>query len=250
MYYGALLQPWNNEGIVIRNEVPLDTHKMVLFAGGTGSGKTQSIITQLGLLIKEGVRDITLCDFKGIDFQFLNGYRKYYSGDFAFDGIMAFYEEFTQARHGGTVDKQHHILIVDEYPSLLTYFQTKDKADRTKRANDIMSAISEMLMLGRGLNYGVWISCQRASSSWFENGSRDNFQVICALGRLSKEQRQMLFSGEDFDANIRIYGPGTGLCLADGRELVEVQFPLISDLANWKEHIRQELMTSGELSTV
>ena len=246
MYYGALLQPWNNEGIVIRNEVPLDTHKMVLFVGGTGSGKTQSLITQLGLLIKEGVKDITVCDFKGIDFNFLDGYGKYHSGDSAYDGIIAFYKQFTQARQSGIFDGEHHILIVDEYPSLLTYLQSKDKAEKTKKANDIMSAVSEMLMLGRGLNYGVWISCQRADSSWFANGARDNFQVVCALGRLSKEQRQMLFSGEEFDTNDRVYGPGTGICLADGRELVEVQFPLVSDLDDWKEHIRQELVTSCE----
>ena len=72
MYYGALMKPWNEEGIVIRNDVSLNTHKMVLFVGGTGSGKTQSLITQLGLLIREGVKDITICDFKGIDFKFLN----------------------------------------------------------------------------------------------------------------------------------------------------------------------------------
>ena len=67
--------------------------------------------------------------------------------------------------------------------------------------------------------------------------------IVCALGRLSKEQRQMVFSGEDIPTDT-VYGPGEGLILADGKELVEVKFPLISDLDEWKKHIRQTLLSS------
>lgn len=64
-----------------------------------------------------------------------------------------------------------------------------DKQNKEKRAADVMNAVSEILMLGRGLHYGIWIVTQRADAALFANGSRDNFMCILALGRLSKEQK-------------------------------------------------------------
>ena len=178
----------------------------------------------------------------------MQGYKHYYAGDSAYDGIMNYYVDFTKERQEGMNHKQH-LLVVDEYPSLINFLQTHDRIDKTKKANDVMAAVAEILMLGRGIGFGIWIVTQVASATLFANGARDNFQVVCALGRLSKEQKQMLFSGEDIPTDT-LYGPGEGLLLADGKELMEVKFPMITDLDGWKEHIMQVLISSDELIEV
>lgn len=243
MKYGFLFRPWQEEGVAIPIRLELNSHPHMLLTGSSGSGKSYALTYLLGMLVKEEAIDITFCDFKNSeDFQFLTGYQGYYFGDATYDGIMHYYNNFSTARQEGTLGKRH-ILIVDEYPAFISYLSTRDKLEKTKRVIDIQSAIAEMLMLGRGIGYGVWITTQVASASLFSNGSRDNFMIVCALGRLSKEQRLMIFSGEDVPTDT-IYQKGEGLLLADGKGLDEVKFPMISDLDDWKSNIRQILTSS------
>ncbi len=243
MKYGYLLQAWIDEGVPIPIVLDFDTHIHLLLTGSSGSGKSYALTYLLGMLLKDGTTNIRFCDFKNSDdFRFLAGYGRYYFSDLVYDGIMAFYSEFCIARQEG-ISNKHQLLIIDEYPALISYLATRDKQDKTKRALEVQYAISEILMLGRGIGFGVWLTTQRADASLFANGARDNFMIVCALGRLSKEQRQMVFSGEDIPTDT-VYGPGEGLILADGKELVEVKFPMITDLDGWKEHIRQTLISS------
>lgn len=249
MKYGYLLRAWIEEGVPIPVVLDFGTHMHLLLTGSSGSGKSYALIYLLGMLIKDGVTKIRFCDFKNSeDFKFLSAYGRYYYGDCVYDGIMAFYNDFCTARQKG-ISEEQRLLVIDEYPAFISYLTTRDKQEKTKRAVEVQSAIAEILMLGRGIGFGVWITTQRADASLFANGSRDNFMVICALGRLSREQRQMIFSGEDIPTDT-IYGPGEGLLLADGKELVEVKFPMISDFDNWKEHIRQALISSDETTEV
>lgn len=246
MKYGYLLNAWIEEGVPIPIVLDFGTHMHMLLTGSSGSGKSYALTYLLGMLAKDGTTKIRFCDFKNSeDFKFLSAYGRYYYGDCVYDGIMAFYADFCTARQKG-ISKERHLLIVDEYPAFISYLTMRDKQEKTKRAAEVQSVISEVLMLGRGLGFGVWITTQRADATLFaNNGSRDNFMVICALGRLSKEQRQMVFSGEEIPTDT-VYGPGEGLLLADGMELVEVKFPLISDIDEWKAHIRQTLVSSDE----
>lgn len=48
-------------------------------------------------------------------------------------------------------------------------------------------------MLGRSFNVHLIMALQRADSSYFINGARDNFPIRIGLGRLSDESRRMLF---------------------------------------------------------
>ena len=245
MKYGYLLRQWAEEGLAISIRIDLSTHPHMLLTGSSGSGKSYALIYLLGMLAKDGTIKIRFCDFKNSeDFKFLSAYGRYYYGDCVYDGIMTFYKDFCTARKEGILGRRH-LLIVDEYPALISYLTMRDKEGKTKRAVEVQSAIAEILMLGRGLGFGVWINTQRADSYLFEHGSRDNFMVICGLGRLSKEQRQMLFSSEEIPTDT-IYDKGEGLLLADGKELVEVKFPLISDIDEWKAHIRQSLISLDE----
>lgn len=243
--FGYDLEIYRNEQIRVPYRLNFNDYTQLLLTGGTGTGKSYALLYLVGSIIANNPNiSIYICDFKNSeDFLFLNGYQYYYAGDFVYNGIMNYYEEFTKARQSGESNIRH-LLIVDEYPALINYLQTKDKIDKSKKANEVMSAIAEILMLGRGIKFGCLITTQRADSSLFANGARDNFQVVCALGRLSKEQKQMLFSGEEIEDNY-IFGKGEGILLADGKPLKYVKFPMI-DIAEFKENIRKILMGNSD----
>lgn len=103
-----------------------------------------------------------------------------------------------------------------------------------------MGAVAEILMLGRGISYGIWIVTQRADATLFANGARDNFMVVLGLGRMSKEQKGMIFSGEELPD--KIYRQGEGCFLADGHPLYEMAYPRIRNMVDWKKHIKEILM--------
>ncbi|MCH5263405.1 MAG: hypothetical protein J1F42_10860 [Lachnospiraceae bacterium] len=219
----------------------INTHCHALLTGGSNSGKSYTLLNLVGNLLQSNPQIIlTLCDFKNSeDFGFLKGYPNYYSGNGCYQGIMNYYESFCNARIQGE-NGVRHLLIVDEYPAMINYLTAKDKQDKTKKTGDILGAVAEILMLGRGIKYGVWIVTQRADASLFTNGARDNFMIVLGLGRMSKEQKSMLFSGEDVPE--KVYRQGEGCLLADGNPLYEVTFPRISNIIDWKKHIKEILM--------
>lgn len=240
--FGYFLDMWNKYQKKIPVILDLSTHIHALISGKSGSGKSTTILFLIGKLMQMN-EDIVLyiLDFKNSeDFQFLNGYKYFYRGNNCIDGLREYYKSFSEAREKGINDKRH-ILIVDEYPSCVNYFSMQDKLNKTKYSNEIQGIISELLMLGRGLNYGVWIIVQRPDSSLFNSGSRDNFMINLALGSLSKEHRTMIFNGEDIDNN-RIYSKGEGILLADGYPLFYVKFPLIENVQAWKNNILKALI--------
>ena len=236
MRYGYDMGIFTETGLKIPIQLDLSEHCNLLLTGCSGSGKSYALLYLLGSVLKSNEDiEIFFCDFKNsYDFSFLEDYPHYYSGDNCYDGITEYYRVFCSARQQREFTKKH-LLICDEYPSLVNYLQGKDKANKTKYASDVLSAISELLCLGRGIQYYTWIVTQRADNSLFANGARDNFMVVIGLGRLSKEQKGMLFSGEELPE--RIYKKGEGILLADGYPLREVKFPFIRNIDDWKKHI-------------
>lgn len=219
----------------------INTYKHALITGSTGAGKSETLLNLVGNLLQSNPQTVvTLCDFKASDtFDFAEGYHNYFCGDNAYRGVMSYYSNFCSAR----IQKKNnvsHLLIVDEYPAMINYFTTKDKQNKTKQAGDILAAVSEILMLGRGIKYGVWLVTQRPDAYMFSNGARENFQIVLGLGRLRKEQVSMIFSGEEIPD--KIYRPGEGCLLADGHPLYEITFPRIRNTVDWKKHIKEILM--------
>lgn len=244
MNWGYDLEIYADTGLKIPIRHSIQTHCHALITGSSGSGKSYALLYLLGQLLKfEPDTEIYFCDFKNSeDFAFLSGLPHFYSGNDCYRGIMEFYQSFTDARITGE-NRSRHVLICDEYPAFVNYLQMQDKANKTKYANDILGAVSEVLMLGRGIEYGIWIVTQRADSSLFSNGTRDNFMLIVALGRLSKEQKAMLFSGENIPDSI--HKQGEGLLLADGSPLCSVKYPRIINTEDWKKHILSAIRRCG-----
>ena len=236
MIYGYNMGIFNDTGLKIPIQLDLSEHCNLLLTGCSGSGKSYALLYLLGSVLKSNEDiEIFFCDFKNsYDFSFLEDYPHYYSGDNCYDGITEYYRVFCSARQQREFTKKH-LLICDEYPALVNYLQGQDKLNKTKYASEVLSAISELLCLGRGIQFYTWIVTQRADNSLFANGARDNFMIVIGLGRLSKEQKGMLFSGEELPE--RIYKKGEGILLADGYPLREVKFPFIKNIDDWKKHI-------------
>lgn len=226
----------DSDALRIPIQLDLGTHCNLLLTGCSGSGKSYALLYLLGNVLKAYKNvEIYFCDFKNsFDFAFLEGYQHYYAGNDCYNGIIQYYKSFCESREKRDFSRKH-LLICDEYPALVNYLQGQDKLNKTKYASEVLSAISELLCLGRGINFYTWIVTQRADNTLFANGSRDNFMVIIGLGRLSKEQKGMVFSGEEVPDTI--YQKGEGVLLADGHPLLEVKFPLIKNVDDWKRHI-------------
>lgn len=243
MTFGYELEAFSRYGLAIPVKLGLASHCHALITGSSGSGKSQALLFLIGKLLQAlpGI-SIYLCDFKNSeDFSFLEGYAHYYAGQDCYAGVMDYYQEFSQVRTDRALQgRTRHVLIFDEYPAFISYMQMKDKADKTKLANDILGAVAETLMLGRGIGFGCWIVTQRADSALFSNGARDNFMAVLAFGNLSKEQKGMVFPGQEMPE--RTFQAGEGTLLADGKEITAVKFPLIEDAAGWKRHVRGILM--------
>ena len=227
----------------------ITTYCHALLTGSSGSGKSYALLFLIGNLLKDTESiDFYFLDFKNSDdFKFLQGYPKYYVGSDCYTGVMKYYEQFSSDRETGH-NKKRHILIFDEMPAFLNYQSTLDKANKTKKANDVLSAISEILMLGRGIGYGLWCVVQRPDSTFFQNGARENFMLVCGLGRISREQKAMIFTGEDLPD--KVYQKGEGVLLADGYPLIEVKFPKIANVVDWKKHIKEILLNHQEKNKV
>lgn len=237
MIFGYFKQYHKEYGLAIPIELGIATYPHVLITGASGSGKSTALLFLLGKLLQADSNIILyFCDFKkSQEFAFLNNEHPFYfAGNDCYKGVMQYYNAFSTARESSQ-DSHRYILIFDEYPAFINYLQMKDKTEKTKHANEVLNAISEILMLGRGIKFGVWIVTQRPDSTLFANGARDNFMVIIGLGKLSREQKGMIFAGEDLPDTIM--GCGEGILLADGKEITEVKYPMITEIADWQHHI-------------
>lgn len=242
--WGYDLEIYYDTGLKIPICLSTATYCHALITGASGTGKSMALLFLLGMVLK-AESDITIffCDFKNSeDFAFMSGYEHYYAGNSCYDGIMEYYDIFTKTREEGHPSRRF-LLICDEYPAFINYLQGQDKANKTKRASDILNVISEILMLGRGIKFGVCLVTQRADANLFSNGSRDNFMVVVGLGRMSKEQKSMLFAGEEIPD--RIFHKGEGIILSDGHPLRLIKFPLLSDSSDWCSRINLAIRRSG-----
>lgn len=101
--------------------------------------------------------------------------------------------------------------------------------------------VANMLFMGRSLGIRLLIGVQRADAEHFKAGARDQFRAILALGNLSKEQRQMLFSDYKDKMDGRNNGLGEGYLLIDGKGIEKVKVAPIKDIELLNASIRQAM---------
>lgn len=202
-------------------DITINCHWLIV--GGSGSGKSMLLLYLMNSLLNLPI-SVYIADFKGSgDFSIINTI--YAEMERCIDLVEDFYNKFLEIKQGHTGERI--MLIFDEYASFLVYLEGIDK----KKATDIKSKIAEILMQGRSLPGGgsawFWCVCQRADSTYFSHGARDNYMVSIGLGRLSKESKSMLFPGEDFPED---YAPETakGVILVDGEPLRVFKVPKVN----------------------
>jgi hypothetical protein len=228
MILGYSLVDWEEYGIktAIHTDICKNPHSLI--TGKSGSGKSQSFLWYAYHILQEQESILYLADFKaGKEYAPLKGCPAYSCADNAVSMIYDYYKLYTEMRQHQNPEIGHVTLVIEEWFGLLGYIESIDK----KQKNDLMAKVGEILALGRGIGngIGIFLLVQRADSSNFSAGSREQFQNLLCFGRLSREQRLMLFAGEDLD-NTRNYKTGQGIALIDGQEgATEIIVPWIPE---------------------
>lgn len=221
MILGYSLSDWVEYGIKTPINTNLIKNPSCLIAGKSGSGKSRTFLWYTYGILKNRESLMYLTDFKaGREYTNLRKCSSYSYADSAIVMIRNYYDLYCNMRKTDSLNFPHITLAIEEWFGLLTYLETIDK----KLKAEIMSKVGEILALGRGIGNGIGIILliQRADSNNFASGSgsREQFQNICCFGRISKEQKGMLFSGEDIDMN-KNYPAGQGLAMIDGQGSVQ-----------------------------
>lgn len=202
-----------------------------IVVGGSGSGKSTSVLYWLWKMVKSNDVELTIVDFKAShELAGIAVPERFAEAENSYSMIKSFYDDtFLSIPEGG--DGRTHILLIDEVAGLLTHL-SMSKEGKSK-ADEIRSIMSSILMLGRSRKCFLWLVMQRYSASIFpaSSGAADNFHVCVGLGRLTVEGRKGLFAGEYLDnkgeENLQ-FGQGRGIVLIAGQPLKALVIPAVS----------------------
>lgn len=205
----------------------------LLMMGATGSGKTYGVKVILGHIARYApTARLVVCDFKGDDdFAFLQGKENYFRFDTCSKGLQKLCDILKARQQGQDTSREFTALMFDEWASYLNSISDKKQCEAEKQK------LANLLMLGRSFNIHVIVSQQRADAQYF-NTARENFNIVCALGNLSQEARQMFFS--DFKDKIELRNSrGNGYMLVNGMNFTRVVVPTVRNMDRLHGLIRQ-----------
>ncbi|MCL1822613.1 MAG: DUF87 domain-containing protein [Oscillospiraceae bacterium] len=221
-----LLERGEKSKIMLNLSRSQNTH--LLCIGQSGSGKSYSLISYLSKLsLAEPQGEILFADFKG-EFEWLSGCPRYFPYKNAYNAVEIAYNMLSARLSGDDVSENPLTFIFDEYVSAILSQTAEDK----KAAALTMSKISEILLMGRACGRAsvrFWCFTQRCDSLVFPVGSREQFGgAVIALGMVSKEAKQMMFSDFTEDFKGRILGRGEGRVILNGSTLRHVKIGQIN----------------------
>lgn len=201
-----------------------------LVVGPSGTGKTifsASLAARIALHAPDS--KIWIASYKDDDFfQFchsVEGARYRYFND-SVEAIREFYTVL-EARLGGDPDRSFRLLWVDELAAMVTGLPRAEAAF----ARD---AVASILQTGRSLNCQLLVSIQRADSTYFNNGARENFGNVVFLGSSITKEAAAMF-GVDRSTLPAIRGrAGYYIVNGNSEEVRPIQCPIIKVPAKLK----------------
>ncbi len=208
-------------GVLVPVLIPLHNHISWLVCGSSGSGKSILALYILNQLQKYAT-DIFIADFKNTrDYESITS--NYGIGADCVTLFQKYYERYQAIKLGE--EKGRIWFVWDEMAGNLLWLESQDK----KLVQDIKSKMGEVLMMGRELigkggergSAGIISILQRPDSSYYSNGSRENYHVKLLLGASSIESRKMMgFLSDEIPKDFKA-GVGKGLIMTD-----EKPFPI------------------------
>lgn len=210
-----------SKGFVLPIKIDFAKAPHLLLSAPSGAGKTYAlkfILKQLSA--NNGI--VYLCDYKGIDFINMQGCERYFKHQEVSKGLELVFNILQERMKKPKSENQPCYLVFDEYGGFLSSISNKQLKQQC------MEQLSAILMLGRGAGVFIILTMQRADSSNFLSGARDNFGIALGLGRLSKESARMLFP-DDTDL-IQAKSRGKGYLRVDGKPLTEIVIPQIRNM--------------------
>ena len=200
-----------------------------LVVGPSGTGKTVFSASVAARAFVHHSAKVWIASYKDDDF--FEGYHdadgaRYYYFSAAVDGIRDFYT-ILQKRLNGDRDRSLRLLWVDELAAMVTGLEKKE-------AEFVKNAVASILQTGRSLNCQLLVSVQRADSTYFNNGARENFGNVVFLGsNITKEAAGMF--GVDRAALPPVTGrAGYYIVNGNSEAIRPIQCPIINDDAKLK----------------
>lgn len=206
--------------------------------GSSGSGKSYLALMLLRNILTEYGSDIKLwiLDFKNSDdYACCKDYSHYYTGADCEKGLEDFYREYQQVKDGTLKDGQLRLLVFDEVAG----FQIWETQQNKKQAEKYKGYLLEILLMGRSMLCGVWIIMQRNDAKFVEG--REQFFVTIALGKMSRELKQMVMQGEDLEQK-EVYAKGEGIIKTDSERTRFLKVPKLKSVGRVQQQIKDCLV--------
>lgn len=197
-----------------------------LVVGPSGTGKTifaASLAARIVLHVPDS--KIWIASYKDDDFfRFCHDVEgaRYRCFNDSVEAIREFYG-ILEDRLGGDPDRSFRLLWVDELAAMVIGLP---KAESTL----VRDAVASTLQTGRSLNCQILVSVQRADSTYFNNGARENFGNVVFLGQnITKEAAGMF--GIDRNTLPPVTGrAGYYIVNGNSEEIRPIQVPLIRNM--------------------
>lgn len=233
---GYDLDRWRlfGEKVPITIDLSPKTNSHMLLCGMSGAGKSyleNQIMTKLALAEPDG--DIYCGDYKQEDsYAYLRQCRRYYGYKDTLAALDIVHGRLLARQSGEDTSRNPVTLIWDEYVAQMLALMSEDR----QAAATTMSAVSETLMLGRGLGpIRLITSCQRPDSIVYPAGSRLNYGVVVVLGAAVRSIYEMLLPDFMDEVKGRHFGRGEGVALLQGSELHFIKVGAVSNPRRMEE---------------
>lgn len=189
--------------------------------GASGSGKSSTLALLMARLGLHKDIELVFANYKGSDFRYLNGCRRYYTYDAVGQALDYVYEKMhSRIRYTDSVVYQHPIILI--FDEMSAYQATLNRSE----LEDVRKKLSSILMLGRGVLICCILALQRADADLFAK-SRDNMGHFIALGKLSKESVNMVAA--EYKEQVLPQGCGKGYVITAGLSPQAVTIPRVKD---------------------